>query len=92
MTVDGGLVQGGSWGGWGMRVASGLILKLEPVEFASGLDVERERKGRTKDGSKDLFSWGSLGDQVGFGFGVLSGDASWTLKGRCSVESLASGS
>lgn len=42
-----------------MRLASGFIQKLEPIGFASGLDVQRERKGRTKDGSKDLFSRGT---------------------------------
>lgn len=73
-----------------MRLACGFILKPEPTGFASGLDGERERKGRTKDGSKDSFSWGSLGDQIGFVFGMLSRDASWILKGRCSGECLAS--
>lgn len=53
-----------------MRSASGFILKLEPMGFASGPDMERERKGRTQDGSKDSFSWESLGDQTGFIVGM----------------------
>lgn len=51
----GGQVRGGSWGGReGDAAGDWFILKGEPTGLASGLDVEREREGRTKDASRDF--------------------------------------
>ena len=51
----GGRVRGGSWGGReGDAAGDWFILKVELTGLASGLDVEREREGRTKDASRDF--------------------------------------